>query len=212
MSRASSTGARCPEPGLVCRRRRAVRRECRRAERNTHGSQDRSRSAFGSHVLRPDELRISKPPQQNTFRKSEFVVPWVQSPDRSALVARRPRRGEGQGGIGVRGQPVDKPRFHARRWIWISFRPAWISFSLGLDFLQPRFGIPSARLGIRSGRALGAEPAPPRSRRRERGTASGTASGPRGSSGLGVTFLVWGRRNELYWSRRGRAPAAADNA
>ena len=35
------------------------------------------------------------------------------------------------------GQLIDKPRFKARKWIWISFSPAWISFSSGLEFLQP---------------------------------------------------------------------------
>jgi hypothetical protein len=54
------------------------------------------------------------------------------------IFASEPERKSGfQSFYWSRRQLIDKPRFRARKWILISFSPAWISFSLGLEFLQP---------------------------------------------------------------------------
>src|SRR5271165_215672 len=57
---------------------------------------------------------------------------------------------------------------------------------LGLGFPSARFGIPSARLGIRSRRAGRTDPGAAFGPGGSEATASGTASGPKGSSSLGV--------------------------
>src|SRR5271166_2177849 len=55
-----------------------------------------------------------------------------------------------------------------------------------LDFLQLGLGFPSARFGIRSARAGRTDPGAAFGPGGSEATASGTASGPRGSSSLGV--------------------------
>ena len=120
-----------------------------------------------------------------------------------AGAGRRGRVGEKSGSqpYWSRGQHIDKPRFWARKWIWTSFSPAWISFSLDLDFVQPGLeflqpgleflqpGLEFVQPGLEfvpSG-LLRTDPGADFRSRRERGDSVRDGSGPRGSSGLGVT-------------------------